>query len=207
MSWQWPVSVATDLPTGQHLALRALRRSDRAQWQVVRERNHERLAAWEATVPGESSTRTPFGQLRRGSDRAARAGAALPFVIEVDGTLVGAMQLFDVIWSSRRAGSAGYWLDREATGRGYATWALALLIDHVLLGIGLHRVEVAILPHNAPSLAVAARLRLPEEGLRRGLMHVEGHWRDHRVFAVVAEDVAPGGYAQGGLIRLLRRTA
>jgi ribosomal-protein-alanine N-acetyltransferase len=66
-------------------------------------------------------------------------------------------------------------------------------------------VEVNIRPENSASLAVVARLDLPEEGVRRGLMHVDGAWRDHRCFAALAEDLRPGGYAEGGLVELLRR--
>ncbi|SOC53994.1 GNAT family N-acetyltransferase [Ornithinimicrobium cerasi] len=206
MSWAWPVTLRTVLPGGRLLTLRPLERADRAAWEEVRARNDAWLAPWESLAPGEGRGVTPFGRLRRGFDRAARDGAVLPFVVVVDGTLVGSMHLFDVMWGSRRTGSAGYWLDRDATGHGYATWALALLVDHALLGVGLHRVEVNIRPENTASLAVVRRLAIPEEAVRRGLMHVDGAWRDHRCFAVVAEDLQPGGYAVGGLVELLRAT-
>jgi [ribosomal protein S5]-alanine N-acetyltransferase len=196
------------MPSGRRLTLRGLGRGDRVAWEAVRARNDTRLARWEATLPGTApSRRTSFGRMRRGFDRAAQDGTVLPFVIDVDGRLVGQMHLFDVLWGSRRSGCAGYWLDQQATGHGLATWALAALTDHALLEVGLHRVEVAIRTENLASLAVASRLRLPEEGVARGLMHVEGGWRDHRIFAVVAEDLGPGGYAAGGLIPWLRRAA
>lgn len=204
MSWTWPVTLRTVLPGDRVLSLRPLERSDRAAWEELRARNDAWLAPWESLPPGEQRAPTPFGRLRRGFDRAARDGVVLPFVVDVDGEAVGSMHLFDVMWGSRRAGSAGYWLDRGATGHGYATWALALLVDHALGEAGLHRVEVGIRPENTASLAVVARLGLPEEGVRRGLMHVDGAWRDHRCFAVVAEDLQTGGYAPGGLVRRLR---
>lgn len=207
MSWVWPVSVRTVLPSGQLLSLRPMERGDRAAWEDVRARNRDWLSPWESTSPGSRSAPTPFRQLRRDFDRAARDGLVLPFVIDVDGRLVGSMHLFDVMWGSRRTASAGYWLDQEATGRGLATWSLALLVDHAVLEVGLHRVEVSIRPENVRSLEVVRRLDLPEEGLRRGHMYVDGAWRDHRCFAVVADDLGPGGYAAGGLVELLRRRA
>jgi len=36
------------------------------------------------------------------------------------------------------------------------------------------------------------RLRLPQEGLRRGLIHVDGGWRDHLTFAMTADDPEAG---------------
>ncbi|WP_151525640.1 GNAT family N-acetyltransferase [Serinicoccus kebangsaanensis] len=207
MSWRWPVAVRHELPDGRRLALRPLVRGDRSAWEELRRRNEAWLRPWESTAPGESTDSLPFHQMRRVLDRGARDGLVLPFVIEVDGGLVGQMQLFDVLWGARRSGWAGYWLDREATGTGVATWALAALVDHALLEAGLHRVEVAIRPENAASLAVVERLRLPEEGRQRGLMHVDGRWADHRSFAVVVEDLRRGGYAPGGLVPLLQGRA
>lgn len=206
MSGRWPVSRRTPLPSGELLTLRPLERGDRAAWEEVRRRNQAWLTPWEATVPGEVRRPLGFRRLRRGLDLAARDGVLLPFVVDVDGRLAGQMQLFDIVRGSRASGWAGYWLDEAATGRGYATWALATLVDHALLSAGLHRVEVGIRPENTASLAVVDRLGLPEEGLRRGLMHVDGAWRDHRCFAVLAEDLGPDGYAEGGLVEHLRRT-
>lgn len=207
MTWRWPVTVRTVLPSGRTLELRPLRRADREAWDALRVRNADRLAPWESLSPGEQRVPTSFAHLRRSYDRAGQDGVALPFAVAVDGELVGSMQLFDVVWGARRTGWAGYWLDRDATGHGYATWALAMLVDHAVLDAGLRRVEVAIRPENTRSLAVARRLALPEEGVRRSLMHVDGAWRDHRCFAVVDDDLRPGGYAAGGLVELLRRTS
>lgn len=204
MSWCWPVSPGTTLPSGERLTLRPLARGDRAEWEALRRSNEAWLARWESTTPGERLVPTPFTRLRRGLDLAARTRQVLPFVIDVEGRIVGQIQLFDVVWGSRQSGWAGYWLDEGSTGRGYATWALAVLVDHALLSVGLHRVEVGIRPENDASLAVVGRLGLPEEGLRRRLMHVDGQWRDHRCFSVLAEDLGPGGYADGGLVTLLR---
>ena len=110
-------------------------------------------------------------------------------LIEANGLLVGQMHLFDIVWGSRWTASAGYWLDRRSTGRGLATWALAMAIDHAIFDVGLHRIEVGIRPENAASLAVAHRLELPDEGFRVGQVHVDGAWRDHREFAITAEQL------------------
>lgn len=207
MTWRWPVTLSTVLPDRSVLTLRPLARGDRTRWERLRADNADWLRPWEATAPGEVSAPTPFGRLRRGFDRAGRVGAALPLVIDHADQVVGSVQLFDILWGSRRTASAGYWLAQDATGRGLATWSLAMIIDLALLEAGLHRVEVGIRPDNPRSLAVAARLGLPEEGERRGLMHVDGAWHDHRTFALLAEDLAPGGPLAGGLVRRLREGA
>ncbi|WP_298889263.1 GNAT family protein [uncultured Serinicoccus sp.] len=207
MSWAWPVRVRQELPDGRRLTLRGLVRADRAEWEDLRRRNAAWLQPWESTAPQDRSGGLPFHQMRRINDRGARDGLTLPFVIDVDGRILGQMQLFDVLWGARRSAWAGYWLDRGATGRGVATWALAALVDHALLEVGLHRIEVAVRPENSASLAVVARLGIPEEGRQRGLMHVDGGWADHRSFAVLVEDLRPGGYAPGGLVGRLNGRA
>lgn len=200
MTWRWPVTLRQELPSGERLTLRPLARGDRAEFETVLVANAGWLRRWESTTPGTPSrgtpavpARPPFHRMRRSADRAARDGLHLPLVIDVDGRIVGQVQLFDVLWGARRTAWAGYWLAQEETGRGYATWALATLVDHALLDVGLHRVEVAIRPENTASLAVAGRLGLREEGLQRGLMHVDGGWRDHRSFVVLTEELGPGG--------------
>jgi ribosomal-protein-alanine N-acetyltransferase len=41
-------------------------------------------------------------------------------------------------------------------------------------------------------LRVVEKLGFRDEGLRRAYLHIDGAWRDHRTFALTAEEV-PGG--------------
>lgn len=123
----------------------------------------------------------------------------MPFVIEVDGDFAGQLTVAPIHWGSLSTASLGYWIGSPWEGRGVVTLSVAMVLDH-LLGpdVGLHRVEIDVRPENARSLAVCRRLGLQEEGLRRGLMHIDGAWADHLSFAVLAEDVAgqPGFVAR-----------
>jgi ribosomal-protein-alanine N-acetyltransferase len=190
--WTWPRELRARQPDGPLITLRPLQRYDRGPWRDLRARNTRWLQPWESTPPAGVPVMPSFRQLRRSYDRGAEQGRLVPFVIDVEGVLVGQMHLFDLQWGPRCSGSAGYWLDERATGQGIATWALAMAMDFGLTDVGLHRIEVNIRPENTKSLAVARRLRLPEEGLRRSLMHVDGAWRDHRCFALIADDDAAG---------------
>ena len=185
----WPVSLRQVRDDGVEIVLRPMARSDNARWEELRSDNVDWLRPWEATLPTGPEPPISLNRLRRLLDRAARAGVVLPFVIEANGLLVGQMHLFDIVWGSRWTAAAGYWLDRRSTGRGLATWALAMAIDHAIFDVGLHRVEVGIRPENASSLAVAHRLGLPDEGFLAGQVHVDGAWRDHIEFAVTAEQL------------------
>ena len=66
--------------------------------------------------------------------------------------------------------------------------AVALTIDYLFDELGLHRVEIDIRPENEASLRVVEKLKLREEGLKERFIHIDGQWRDHRVFAITSEE-------------------
>jgi len=117
----------------------------------------------------------------------------LPFAVEVDGVLAGQVTAAPIHWGALSSASVGYWIGGSWEGRGIMALSVAMVLDH-LLGpeVGLHRVEINVRPENERSLALCRRLGLREEGLRRGLMNIDGAWADHLSFAVVAEEVTDG---------------
>ena len=187
---RWPV-VLRDASTDPPVVLRPLRVEDERDWQRVRRDNAAYVQPWEPTLPPGAPPRMPvsFRQFVRDLDAEARADRAMPWCIEVDGRIVGQVHLFGIVRAAQQSGAAGYWLDESVTGRGIATRALAMALDHALGAGGLHRVEVNIRLDNLPSLRVAERLGLRAEGVRERFLHIDGGWRDHRSFAVTSEDL------------------
>lgn len=57
-----------------------------------------------------------------------------------------------------RSGYIGYWIAREAAGRGVMPRAVAMVTDHGLGTLGLHRIEINIRPENSASLRVAHKV-------------------------------------------------
>jgi ribosomal-protein-alanine N-acetyltransferase len=94
----------------------------------------------------------------------------------------------------------GYWIDQRHAGHNVMPTAVALVVDHCLQQLRLHRVEVAIRPENTASLRVVEKLGFTEVGYARGYLHIDGEWRDHRLFALTVEEVGDG------LLRRFRRT-
>ena len=188
---QWPV-VLRDASIEPAVVLRPLRASDEREWQRVRRENASHVKPWEPTLPPGSDPQTPvsFRQFVRDLDAEARADRALPWCIEVDGRIAGQVHLFGIIRAAQLSCAAGYWVAEPFTGRGIATHALAMAIDHALGPGGLHRVEVNIRLDNDRSLGVVKRLGLRDEGVRERYLHIDGEWRDHRSFAVTTEDLA-----------------
>jgi len=183
----WPVELrSTDV------VLRPLHRSDRTGWARLRDANAEWLAPWEATPPAGSVPPPSFPAMVRELRQQARLGAAMPFVVEHSGRMVGQLTVAGIAWGSLRSGTIGYWIDRRVAGRGITPTAVAMATDHCFRSGGLHRVEINIRPENLASLRVVEKLGFRDEGLRRAYLHIDGAWRDHRTFALTAEEVPDG---------------
>ncbi|WP_102510213.1 GNAT family N-acetyltransferase [Sanguibacter massiliensis] len=199
MTSGWPATLRA-LSAAGTVTVRPLRRRDARAWCAVRARNGAWLEPWEATSP-TGAPAASFGAYVAAARAHARAGTHLPFVIELDGRLVGQVTVASIVRGSACTASIGYWVDSAVAGRGIVPTAVALVIDHCFAEVGLHRIEIAIRPENAPSLRVVAKLGLREEGMRERFLHIDGRWRDHRVFAVTSEEVP------GGLLARLRARA
>jgi ribosomal-protein-alanine N-acetyltransferase len=130
--------------------------------------------------------------MRRAVARRARLGTSLPFAIRVDGRFAGQVTVDNIVRGAMRSGHLGYWIDRAAAGRGMATLAVALACDHAFGPGGLHRLQADIRPENERSRRLVRRLGFREEGLLRRYLDIDGDWRDHLSFALLAED-APAG--------------
>jgi ribosomal-protein-alanine N-acetyltransferase len=187
MTRGWPATLREG-----RVGLRPIARSDRAAWVEVRSRNAGWLAPWEATPPRDSGPPMTFATMVRTLRKQARAGQLLPFVMTYDDQLVGQLTIGGITWGSLCSAHVGYWVDRRVAGRGVTPTAVALATDHCFSTVGLHRVEVNIRPENAASLRVVEKLGFREEGMRTAFLHIAGAWRDHRSFALTAEEV-PGG--------------
>jgi ribosomal-protein-alanine N-acetyltransferase len=113
----------------------------------------------------------------------------LPYVIELDGQFCGQLTIGNVTHGALRSAWIGYWVCNSMTGRGVATGALALGLDHSFGPVRLHRVEATVRPENAASRAVLAKVGFREEGLLRRYLQVDGGWRDHLLVGLTIEEV------------------
>jgi [ribosomal protein S5]-alanine N-acetyltransferase len=170
--------------------------SDARAWHEVRRRNAEWLRPWEATVPpGDTTAPRTFRGLVRDLRRQARERRALPFAVTVDGVFAGQVTVTNIVGGSARWAQIGYWVDQRFAGQNVIPTAVALTVDHCMFDLHLHRIEVAIRPENTASLRVVEKLGFNEIGYAPGYLHIDGDWRDHRLFALTAEECA------GGLLR------
>ena len=113
-------------------------------------------------------------------------GLLAPYVIEdtASGAILGGANLsrFDPL---RDTVELGYWLFREARGRGVATRVVRALVEHAFAN-GILRVEAVVRIGNTPSERVLERVGFEREGVKRKLLRHEGVRVDATLFALVA---------------------
>ncbi|MDT9593587.1 GNAT family protein [Nocardioides zeae] len=196
----WPAwLVDPDLST--QLLLRPISTRDAGDWRRVRNANLDWLRRWDATPPPGAELEEPMTLRRslRHLVRLGEAGSAMPFVLEVAGAFAGQVTVNTIVRGSAQSASIGYWIDQRWAGRGLMPRAVALAIDHCFGPARLHRVEIAIRPENASSLRVVEKLRLTEVGYAPRYLHIDGDWRDHRLFAITADEAWGPGEGGGGV--------
>jgi ribosomal-protein-alanine N-acetyltransferase len=184
-----PLPVVT---TGR-IELRAPVMSDYEQWTTLRAESRDFLTPWEPLWPADDLTRNAYRHRLRRYAREARedAGYTLFLFSRGEGILLGGITLSNVRRGVTQSCALGYWMGKPFAGRGLMTEAVRGVVVHVFETLRLHRIEAACLPSNQPSRAVLRRAGFSEEGLARQYLRINGQWRDHMLFAMLATDPRP----------------
>ncbi|MEU8678382.1 GNAT family protein [Streptomyces sp. NPDC048560] len=120
------------------------------------------------------------------------AGRAMPWVIaDEEDRAVGAFTLSSIELGPFRSGRLGYWVDVDRAGRGLATAAVGRICELARDGFGLHRVEAGTVVENAASQRVLAKCGFEQFGTAPRYLHINGEWRDHRLFQRILHDGPP----------------
>ena len=176
----------------RRMLLRPLRPSDAPAWQEVRRRCEGWLTKWEPARPVGSadavSSRRIFENRCEVRDRERAAGTAVGFAMFYDGRFVGECNLNNIARGAMQSASIGYWIDEMVAGLGLTGEAVVGVMSHAFETLGLHRVEIAIVPRNAASIRVVEKLGLRQEGIAERLIEINGVWEDHLRFAMTVEE-------------------
>ena len=195
-SWQVP-PLSTRILT-ERLVLRPLRTSDVAEMRRALRANAVHLRPWSvAPAPGEdpaslASVSRAVLQHRREWKR----GHTFVLVIAPrsdDNRIIGRIALGGVLRGAFQNAYLGYWIDHDHQGRGLMTEAVRAMTSFAFSAAGLHRVQAAVMPHNAGSLRVMEKAGYRREGVAERYLSIAGRWEDHVLFATTSEEwLAPG---------------
>ncbi len=194
----WPKATPTVFVRGDvgdvPVRLRPLKRSDGAAWSRMRITDEALLRPVEPTVQGtwrdahsSEAWRSNWLNLRR----CANSGMVVPLAIEYDGHFIGQVTLGNIQHGAVGECWIGYWVYSRFSGRGIATVACALGVDHAFARVGMHRVTATYLPDNPASGKVLTNAGFRTEGYLKENLHIDGRWRDHHFVAQNIDDL-PG---------------
>jgi RimJ/RimL family protein N-acetyltransferase len=120
--------------------------------------------------------------------RAAGEGVELLIVDEADERLLGSVGAVRVDFEEASC-ELGYWVAREARGRGVATRAVKLLANWIFETLPIDRVQICAEPANDASRRVAERAGLTFEGVLRSYVVIKGRRRDMAMYSLLRTDV------------------
>ncbi|MBV2354770.1 GNAT family N-acetyltransferase [Streptomyces sp. J2-1] len=179
-----------DLPDG--VLMRPLVTEDAEALAAANTANRAHLKPWEPVRP--ESYFTPGGQALRiaGLLRQRAEGSAFPWVFEApDGRIAGVINLTGVARGPFLSSYLGYWVAADRINRGLAGAAVEAVCGIARDSLGLHRVEAATLIGNTASQRVLVKSGFEPIGLAPRYLHIDGAWRDCKLFQRVLHDHDP----------------
>ena len=186
-----PRSGSVTLP-GRRVVLRPLTPSDWDAWREVRKRCRDWLVKWEPRAavghPDPIEDRRAYVARCSARERERELGSGFGFGIFVGGRFCGEINLNSIQRGPFQNAYIGYWMDEAMAGQGYTPEAVAVLLQFAFEDLGLHRVQISIIPRNAASRRVVEKLALRDEGVAVRYLEINGTWEDHIRFAITAEE-------------------
>ena len=173
---------------GDKVFLRAPRLSDYKAWSALRTQSAPFLRPWEPTWPEDDLTRVAYRGRLNAYARELETGEAFPFFMfrREDGALIGGIRLFHVRRGVAQSAVMGYWIGQPYARRGHMLDGVRAAIGFAFGALALHRLEAACMPENGPSAALLLKSGFLEEGYAPAYLKINGEWRDHRLFGMVA---------------------
>lgn len=178
---------------GWRVRLRTLGDADYDEWFAVRSRCRDWLVPWEprpAGAPPTPEDRASFSARCAARERERQIGSGYGFGIFVERRLVGEITLSSIQRGPFQNATIGYWVDRAEAGHGLAPEATVVVLRFAFEELGLHRVEIAIVPRNQASRRVVEKLGLREESIALRFLEIDGRWEDHVRYAITSEEWA-----------------
>ncbi|MEU8627247.1 GNAT family protein [Streptomyces sp. NPDC048669] len=169
--------------------LRPVTEADAASLAASMTRSRMYMRPWEPRRP--DAFYTERGQRERVAGLLAEreAGRVMPWsLVEGEDRAIGGFHLNAVVLGPFRSATLGYWVDVEYAGRGLATAAVRKICELARDELRLHRIEAGTVLDNVASQRVLAKCGFERFGTAPRYMHIDGEWRDHRLFQRILHD-------------------
>lgn len=176
----------------RRVVLRPLATADFDAWREVRGRNRDWLTRWEPRPisghPDVTVDRRAFAARCGARDRERQLGSGYGFGIFLGDQLVGEINISNIQRGPFQNAYVGYWIDEAHAGQGYMPEATVAVLRFAFEDLGLHRVQISIIPRNQASRRVVEKLALRDEGIALRYLEINGVWEDHIRYAITTEE-------------------
>lgn len=98
------------------------------------------------------------------------------------------LNLSEIVRGAFHNAYLGYYGMAACAGRGLMGEALRQVLGRAFGEVGLHRLEANIQPGNTASIALVRRLGFRLEGYSPRYLRIDGEWRDHKRWALLADE-------------------
>jgi glutamate-1-semialdehyde 2,1-aminomutase len=180
------VALGPIVTRGKVVELRPPVIADAAEWSRLVRPERDRLEPrWPASELDWAARTSEAAWRDRCADfrRLVRDGVALPFVITVDGAIVGELRL-DRVDRERGSAEVQVWISQAHEGASIAAAALRLLVRHAFGEYELRRLTAPILPGDRAAGTLFGRTGFRREGILRGYRE----HTDHELWSLLATD-------------------
>lgn len=164
------------------VTLRTLREGDAAALLHAYARNREHLAPWDPARLESFFTLEVQATMLAFQLEELATGVGVPLALWDGDRVVGRVTLARIVRGPLQSASVGYFIDRDYTGRGLASAALAHTLDQAHRTLGLHRIEASTLLTNIGSQRVLRRAGFEQIGMAPEYLQIAGEWQDHLLF-------------------------
>ena len=175
---------------GPNVCVRPPEGRDWQAWAELRTASRDFLVPWEPSWASDAHSRATYRRRLRRQQRDANDDLAHSYFLirRADEALMGGITVSNVQRGVAQSCSVGYWIGESFPGGGYMTEGLTCVLEHCFSSHGMHRVEAACMPNNNASQALLKRCGFRGEGYARKYLKINGAWRDHLLFAVIASE-------------------
>lgn len=184
--------ISADPLMAQRIYLRPPRDEDWAQWAELRAASRNFLVPWEPTWTKDSLTHAAFRRRLRQNAIEWREDSGYGFLIfrRHNDEFLGGITLSNLRRGIVMSANLGYWIGKAHASQGFMSEAVGCILDFAFTDLRLHRVEAACVPENEASKKVLLKCGFTQEGYARRYLRINGEWRDHLLFAAIADEQA-----------------
>lgn len=185
ISWaSKPVSMTIAIDNSLRLELTAQKHATALQKAVDANRDHlSEFLPWVGNMKTVEDAATYISEC----EERYRKGQEVSFVITDQGQTVGRAGLHHMQPQNQYA-EIGYWLVKNAEGRGIMTRSCQALLKLAFADLHLHRIVIKAAGENRKSRAIAEKLGFVQEGILREAELVHGRFLDLAIYSILRSE-------------------